>query len=62
MKYNYSRLKHEDRKPILVHKTTHKIISDLADDANLTMQTMTQELIEKGYTQLRAEDYRKEGL
>ena len=57
MRYDISRLKQSDRKCIFVHKDTHQKIKDYAEMSNRTMQFMTQEMLEKGETLLKANDY-----
>ena len=52
-----AKLTRDNRKPILVSTLTHQKIKDYAEMSNRTMQFMTQEMLEKGETQLRADDY-----
>lgn len=58
MKYDISRLNHDNRKCIFINEQTHQKIKDYAEMSNRTMQFMLQEMIDKGERLLRAEDYK----
>ena len=51
-------LSQEDRRSMFVHKDTHQKIKDYAEMSHRTMQFMLQEMIDKGETLLRANDYK----
>ena len=52
-----AKLTRDNRRPILVSNDIHQKIKDYAEMSNRTMQFMTQEMLEKGETLLKANDY-----